>query len=114
MSDQDTTWGRCTNPTAPSGGSERTLDLRELLGGQTVTRVTESGESAKFRVGDRVKKVKGYAFFGVVLAVYRTEVTTGPWRYVVRSLAPHALGLQHIYSGEQLAPYEDALWPWEK
>lgn len=53
----------------------------------------------KFKIGDRVKKVKGeYGFPGVVVAAFTT--LTGNERYVVEMDTYHLL---HIFNGEQLA-----------
>lgn len=46
-----------------------------------------------FRVGDKVDKVKGYSFPGVVVAVYQT--LKGETRYVVEL---EGYGLQHIFT----------------
>lgn len=54
----------------------------------------------EFDVGDRVRKVKGYHFPGVVVAVFKTQAQQT--RYVVECTVPEVAGILHIYSGEQL------------
>lgn len=89
----------------------------------------------KFRIGDRVCKVKGYSFVGVVVGRYRVE---GGVRYDVQVQAQHSIdrlyalmndqkikmtsakalmeveamisncdGMIHIFAEEQLKQYED-------
>ena len=53
-----------------------------------------------FAKGDRVRKVKGYKFPGVVVAAFTT--LEGNWRYVVQCTADEVAGMLHIYNGEQL------------
>jgi hypothetical protein len=53
-----------------------------------------------FARGDRVRKVKGYKFPGVVVAAFTT--LEGHWRYVVQCTAEDTAGILHIYNGEQL------------
>ena len=53
-----------------------------------------------FAEGDRVRKVKGYKFPGVVVAAFTT--LEGNWRYVVQCTAEDSAGILHIYNGEQL------------
>lgn len=53
-----------------------------------------------FRVGDKVRKVKGYSWPGVVVACFQT--LSGQWRYVVECTVPEVAGALHIYNGEQL------------
>jgi hypothetical protein len=53
-----------------------------------------------FAQGDRVRKVKGYKFPGVVVAAFTT--LEGNWRYVVQCTAEDTAGILHIYNGEQL------------
>lgn len=52
-------------------------------------------------VGDKVEKVKGYRWPGVVVAVF--ETTGGKLRYVVECTIPEVAGALHIYSPEQIA-----------
>lgn len=51
-----------------------------------------------FLIGDRVAKVSGYIFDGVVVSAFNT--TANVRRYVVESIA--SPGLLHIFSGAQL------------
>jgi hypothetical protein len=53
-----------------------------------------------FAQGDRVRKVKGYKFPGVVVAAFTT--LEGNWRYVVQCTVDEVAGMLHIYNGEQL------------
>jgi len=53
-----------------------------------------------FSVGDRVRKVKGYEWPGVVVAVFKT-LGDKP-RYVVECTVPEVAGALHIYNGDQL------------
>lgn len=53
-----------------------------------------------FSVGDRVRKVKGYEWPGVVVAAF-TTLDYKP-RYVVECTVPEVAGALHIYNGEQL------------
>lgn len=53
-----------------------------------------------FRVGDRVRKVKGYEWPGVVVSCF--ETLDGKPRYVVECTVPEVRGALHIYNGEQL------------
>lgn len=52
------------------------------------------------RVGDKVEKVKGYRWPGVVVAVF--ETTTGQPRVVVECTVPDVAGALHIYSLDQI------------
>lgn len=54
----------------------------------------------KFLIGDRVKKVKGYPFPGIVVAVF--ETLKDEIRYVVECTVPDVAGILHIYNGDQL------------
>lgn len=51
-------------------------------------------------VGDRVEKVAGYKWPGIVVAVFNT--LSGEKRYVVECTALEVAGALHIYSGSQL------------
>lgn len=53
-----------------------------------------------YLVGDKVEKVRGYKFPGVVVA--RFETLSGETRYVVECTAEGAKGCLHIYSEENL------------
>ena len=53
-----------------------------------------------FARGDRVRKVKGYKFPGVVVAAFTT--LEGNWRYVVQCTAEDTEGILHIYNAGQL------------
>lgn len=52
------------------------------------------------KVGDRVRKLKGYAWPGIVVAVFQT--TAGATRIVVECTVPEVAGALHIYNPEQL------------
>jgi hypothetical protein len=58
-------------------------------------------EGQKFLVGDKVRKISGYWYPGVVVAAILT--TKGESRYVVECTAPAVAGMLHIFSGEELA-----------
>ena len=60
-------------------------------------------QGTKFRIGDRVYKPAGYAFPGIVVAVFPT--TSGSWR-VVAELEGN--GMLHIFSESQLEKREPA------
>jgi hypothetical protein len=51
----------------------------------------------KFHVGDRVRKLKGYKFIGIVVAVFAK--LDGSTRYVVEM---DGTGMLHIYSERDL------------
>jgi hypothetical protein len=53
-----------------------------------------------FKPGDRVEKIKGYKWPGVILASFST--THGEHRLVVECLVPEVAGALHIYAPEQL------------
>lgn len=50
--------------------------------------------------GDRVEKIKGYKWPGVILASFST--TRGEHRLVVECLVPEVAGALHIFAPEQL------------
>lgn len=52
------------------------------------------------QVGDKVEKVSGYRWPGVVVAVF--ETTQGKLRIVVECTVPEVAGALHIYNPEQL------------
>lgn len=54
-----------------------------------------------FAVGDRVQKVKGYAWPGIVVSVF--ENLKGQTRVVVECTVPEVAGALHIYNEDQLA-----------
>lgn len=53
-----------------------------------------------FRVGDHVRKVKGYLWPGIVVAIFLT--TEGKVRLVVECTVPDVKGALHIYAPEQI------------
>jgi hypothetical protein len=53
-----------------------------------------------FAQGDRVRKVKGYKYPGVVVAAFTN--LRGDWRYVVECTVDEVAGMLHIYNEEQL------------
>ena len=55
-------------------------------------------------VGTKVRKVKGYAYPGVVVSVFQN--LKGETRYVVECTVPEVSGMLHIYSPEQIEPVE--------
>lgn len=52
------------------------------------------------KIGDTVKKIKGYPFPGVVVADFKNY--RGERRVVVEARHPDILGCLHIYNPEQL------------
>lgn len=54
----------------------------------------------KFDVGDKVQKVNGYCWPGVVVSVFLT--LDRQTRYVVECTVPEVAGALHIYSESQL------------
>lgn len=50
--------------------------------------------------GDRVEKIKGYKWPGVILASFTT--TKGDHRLVVECTVPEVAGALHIYAPEQI------------
>lgn len=53
------------------------------------------------KVGDKVQKIKGYTWPGVVVAVFNN--LKGDTRIVVECTVPEVAGALHIYNPEQLA-----------
>lgn len=62
-----------------------------------------SSQEKKFRftIGDRVQKISGYKWPGIVVAQFKT--IGGETRYVVECTVPEVSGALHIYSESQLA-----------
>lgn len=54
----------------------------------------------KFAIRDHVRKVKGYEYFGVVVAAFQT--TKGEDRYVVESTSHGSRGMLFIFNDGQL------------
>ena len=54
----------------------------------------------EFKVGDRVEKVSGYKWPGVVVSVFVT--LAGERRVVVECTVPEIAGALHIYNEKQL------------
>lgn len=61
----------------------------------------EWSEHVDLKVGDRVQKIKGYAWPGVVVSVF--ETLKGQTRIVVECTVPEVSGALHIYSPDQVA-----------
>jgi len=53
-----------------------------------------------FAVGERVEKVEGYLYPGIVVAAFKN--LSGKWRYVVECTVPETKGILHIYNAKQL------------
>jgi hypothetical protein len=86
--------------------SLRRKTMTEDDGFVTVTPVDYTSDAhLDFGVGDKVRKVKGYPWTGVVVSAFTT--LTGQSRYVVECTVPEVLGALHIYNGEQLEHRED-------
>lgn len=62
--------------------------------------VKQPMDGPKFSIGDSVKKVKGYPYPGVIMAVFRTRALE--WRYVVEATGEDYKGMLHIFNGDQL------------
>jgi hypothetical protein len=58
-----------------------------------------------FNIGDRVEKVSGYKWPGVVVAVFDT--LAGERRVVVECTVPEIAGALHIYNEKQLMLQEE-------
>jgi hypothetical protein len=58
----------------------------------------------ELKVGDRVEKVSGYKWPGIVIAVFDT--LAGERRVVVECTTPEVAGALHIYNEKQLAIVE--------
>lgn len=56
------------------------------------------------KVGDKVQKVKGYRWPGIVVSVF--ETTRGQLRCVVECTVPEVSGALHIYNFDQLEVVE--------
>ncbi|WP_316200865.1 MULTISPECIES: hypothetical protein [unclassified Bradyrhizobium] len=56
-------------------------------------------------VGDKVEKVKGYKWPGVIVADF--ETSKGERRLVVECTVPEVAGALHIYNPEQLQQVTD-------
>jgi hypothetical protein len=56
--------------------------------------------NSKFKLGDKVRKITGYEYPGIVVSVFATR--GGAARYVVEADHPAFAGMLHIYSAEQL------------
>jgi hypothetical protein len=54
----------------------------------------------QFKVGDKVEKVSGYKWPGVIVSVFDT--LTGERRVVVECTVPEIAGALHIYNEKQL------------
>ena len=57
-----------------------------------------------WKVGDRVEKVSGYKWPGVVVSVF--ETLAGKTRVVVECTVPEVAGALHIYAPDQLVVSE--------
>lgn len=60
----------------------------------------EEKEEFRFYPGDRVEKVSGYEYFGIVVSSFNTM--DGLARYVVESTSRGSEGMLHIFTGDQL------------
>ena len=59
-------------------------------------------------VGDKVEKVSGYRFPGIIVAKFN-KLDGETERFVVECTATSVHGILHIYSGKQLKRYEEKL-----
>lgn len=58
-------------------------------------------------IGDKVQKVKGYLWPGVIVAIFKT--LNGKERYVVECTVPEVRGALHIYSADQIRKKSSAI-----
>jgi hypothetical protein len=56
--------------------------------------------TAKFKIGDRVRKRSGYEYPGFVVSVFTNRA--GAVRYVIEADHPAFSGMLHIFNEEQL------------
>jgi hypothetical protein len=61
----------------------------------------ENNMDFEFKIGDKVEKVSGYRWPGVVVAVFDT--LAGERRVVVECTVPEVGGALHIYNEKQLS-----------
>ena len=61
--------------------------------------------SDELKIGEKVEKVKGYRWPGVVVAIF--ETTKGKLRYVVECTVPEVSGALHIYAPDQIGRTND-------
>lgn len=54
----------------------------------------------KFKIGDKIKKSKGYTFNGTVVSVFQN--LAGETRIVAELTTENGLGMLHIFSESQL------------
>jgi hypothetical protein len=54
----------------------------------------------KFKIGDKVHKIKGYKWPGVIVSRFQT--LDGFVRYVVECTVPEVAGALHIYNGSEI------------
>jgi heat shock protein HspQ len=59
-----------------------------------------SEEVAKWKIGQKVQKKKGYQFPGVIVAIFNT--TTNKNRYVVEADSEDFKGMCHIFAEQDL------------
>ena len=55
----------------------------------------------EFEVGDKVEKVSGYRWPGVIVSIF--ETLSGERRVVVECTVPEVAGALHIYNEKQLS-----------
>lgn len=59
-------------------------------------------ERPQLQVGQKVRKLSGYPFPGVVRSVFQTKA--GEWRVVVEATGLSYQGMLHIFSLAQIGP----------
>ena len=70
------------------------------------------------KVGDKVEKISGYKYPGIVVAKFKT-IDNMKERFVVECTEPAVSGMLHIFREGQLQKVEKRKstrkwWPWEK
>lgn len=75
--------------------AEKIIEILQMLMGHKLP-------GQDFAIGDRVEKVDGYLFPGIVKSAFKNE--SGQWRYVVECTVKETKGMLHIYNAKQLKP----------
>lgn len=83
------------------GGTSCRQDLIDAWDAMLAAAPTPVADGFEFSVGQRVEKVSGYRWPGVIVSAFRT--TAGQERYVVECTAPEVAGALHIYAPGRLA-----------
>lgn len=84
----------------PNGVATEPFDERNV----TLRYLDIEHDTADLYVGDKVRKVKGYQYPGVVVAVFTN--TKGEDRYVIECTVSEVAGMLHIFNRDQLEKVE--------